>query len=30
MATDVKQVPEQPVVKSTEEKVVASARDFLG
>lgn len=30
MATDVKQVPEQPVVKSTEEKVVDSARDFWG
>lgn len=30
MATDVKQVPEQPVIKSTEEKVVDSARDFWG
>jgi tetratricopeptide (TPR) repeat protein len=30
MATDVKQVPEQPVVKTTEEKVVDSARDFWG
>ncbi|HEX6428055.1 MAG TPA: tetratricopeptide repeat protein [Niastella sp.] len=30
MATDVKQVPEQPVVKSTEEKVVDKARDFWG
>jgi predicted negative regulator of RcsB-dependent stress response len=30
MATDVKQVPEQPVEKSTEEKVVDSARDFWG
>jgi tetratricopeptide (TPR) repeat protein len=30
MATDVKQVPEQPVQKSTEEKVVDSARDFWG
>jgi predicted negative regulator of RcsB-dependent stress response len=30
MATDVKQVPEQPVTKSTEEKVVDSARDFWG
>jgi predicted negative regulator of RcsB-dependent stress response len=30
MATDVKQVPEQPVVRSTEEKVVDKARDFWG
>jgi predicted negative regulator of RcsB-dependent stress response len=30
MATDVKQVPEQPVEKTTEEKVVDSARDFWG
>ncbi|THU38051.1 tetratricopeptide repeat protein [Niastella caeni] len=30
MATDVKQVPEQPVEKSTEERVVDSARDFWG
>jgi tetratricopeptide (TPR) repeat protein len=30
MATDVKQVPEQPIEKSTEERVVDSARDFWG
>jgi len=30
MATDVKQVPEQPLERSTEEKVVDSARDFWG
>jgi predicted negative regulator of RcsB-dependent stress response len=30
MATDVKQVPEQPVERSTEEKVVDTARDFWG
>lgn len=30
MATDVKQVPEQPVEKSTEERVVDTARDFWG
>ncbi|WP_207512814.1 tetratricopeptide repeat protein [Longitalea luteola] len=30
MATDVKQVPEQPVEKTTEERVVDSARDFWG
>jgi predicted negative regulator of RcsB-dependent stress response len=30
MATDVKQVPEQPVERSTEERVVDSARDFWG
>ncbi|MBO9201809.1 MULTISPECIES: tetratricopeptide repeat protein [Niastella] len=30
MATEVKQVPEQPVERSTEEKVVDSARDFWG
>ena len=30
MATEVKQVPEQPIEKSTEERVVDSARDFWG
>ena len=30
MATEVKEVPEQPVERSTEEKVVDSARDFWG
>jgi tetratricopeptide (TPR) repeat protein len=30
MATDVKQVPEHPVERSTEERVVDSARDFWG
>ena len=30
MATEVKQVPEQPIERSTEEKVVDSARDFWG
>jgi tetratricopeptide (TPR) repeat protein len=30
MATEVKEVPEQPVEKSTEERVVDSARDFWG
>jgi tetratricopeptide (TPR) repeat protein len=30
MATDVKQVPEQPVERTAEEKVVDSARDFWG
>jgi predicted negative regulator of RcsB-dependent stress response len=30
MATDVKRVPEQPVERSTEERVVDSARDFWG
>jgi len=30
MATEVKQVPEQPVERSTEERVVDSARDFWG
>jgi tetratricopeptide (TPR) repeat protein len=30
MATDVKQVPEQPIEKSSEERVVATARDFWG
>jgi predicted negative regulator of RcsB-dependent stress response len=30
MATDVKQVPEPPVERSTEERVVDSARDFWG
>lgn len=30
MATEVKQVPEQPVEKSSEERVVDSARDFWG
>jgi tetratricopeptide (TPR) repeat protein len=30
MATEVKQVPEQPVERSTEDKVVDSARDFWG
>ena len=30
MATEVKQVPEQPIERSTEERVVDSARDFWG
>jgi predicted negative regulator of RcsB-dependent stress response len=30
MATEVKQVPEQPIEKSTEERVVDKARDFWG
>jgi len=30
MATDVKQVPEQPIERSTEERVVDTARDFWG
>jgi tetratricopeptide (TPR) repeat protein len=30
MATEVKQVPEQPIEKSSEERVVDSARDFWG